>query len=189
MDQEKLGLGKIILDSEYRPRDAVHIAIAPVSADTDLWPGTRLKLVTGTTDRVEQTNIAADVVGIADPFLPLKAIKSGQKFWLYLLPGSISSLRHDWTHPAFLDIPLGLKPSASLSESWLRVFAECEAGISYQELMDGAKAYLENEEYLIDEGKWEGFSFNTVEFWKHYERVTGVHKPDDMYGHFFSCAC
>lgn len=93
-----IGLGKIITTEQKR--DAVHIAVVPVTAAQVLRPGDSVGLKNekgsgwvGLVDEDEQ-------IGIVDPFLRFN-VYQGQKFWLFLFPGTITSLRHDWTHPAF----------------------------------------------------------------------------------------
>lgn len=101
-------LGSLCDDSARR--DCVHVAVAPVVAGERLLPGWRVRLednkaylaretIKTDTGDVEPVD---EVVGIVDPFLPLpKYIRKGQRFWLFLLPGSVTSIRHLWTHPAF----------------------------------------------------------------------------------------
>lgn len=91
-----LKIGQII-DATAK-RDAIHIAIAPVIADEKLAPGQSVDLVPGSIDRVYATGIGS--IGIIDPFLP-GYVLPGQRCWLFLHPGMITSLRHEWTHPAF----------------------------------------------------------------------------------------
>ncbi len=83
-------LGKLI---EGEPgRDAVHIAVIPMTAPCQLIPGQRVG---------NQGNPhGIPVVGIVDPFLT-GTVEPGQRFWLWLYPKSTTSLRHEWTHPAF----------------------------------------------------------------------------------------
>ena len=91
-------LGQLVPVGENR-RDAVHIAIAPVTADQDLIVGSHVGLKPGTTDLVGY--FPSTAVGIVDPFLTERVVKKGQRFWLFLYPGTVTSLRHVWTHPAF----------------------------------------------------------------------------------------
>ena len=93
MDTAKL-LGKII--TEEAERDAVHIAVAPVKAAGKLYPGQHVGLLADGRAAVKDV----EKIGIVDPFLP-GPVFEGQMFWLWLYPGSITTLRHDWTHAAF----------------------------------------------------------------------------------------
>ncbi len=78
-------------------RDAVHVAIAPVVAGERLRPGSHVGLVMG-----EALGDSPDgaAIGVVDPFLP-DFVQPGQRFWLFLYPNTVTSLRHIWTHPAF----------------------------------------------------------------------------------------
>src|SRR5262249_45454600 len=82
-------------------RDAVHIAVAPVVAAARLQPGQHVEL------RQDGRGQPGDKpVGIVDPFLT-DSVLPGERFWLFLYPGTITSLRHVWTHPAFkVKVPL-----------------------------------------------------------------------------------
>ena len=93
-------VGKIIENRSLARRDAIHVAVAPVEAGEDLLPGTHVGVVGGVCSAS-----AEDKIGIVDPFLA-KSVKSGESFWLFLYPNTITSLRHVWTHPAFVvEIP------------------------------------------------------------------------------------
>lgn len=95
MSKDNLGLGKLIVGPEQR--DAVHIAVAPVVADRRLFPGQPIGFVEGSNERVHGSNTP---IGIVDPFLT-ENVQIDQQFWMFLYPNTITSLRHDWTHPAF----------------------------------------------------------------------------------------
>jgi len=88
-------LGKIVADDEKLGRDAVHVAIAPVIAAECLIAGEHVGLLA---DGTASTHAAH--IGIVDPFLAVD-VMAGQRFWLLLYPGTITDLRHVWTHPAF----------------------------------------------------------------------------------------
>jgi hypothetical protein len=90
-------LGRLIEDGDRR-RDAVHIGIAPVTAAERLLPGQHVGLVRQA--NMEMVGPCDQNIGIVDPFLA-EAVEAGQRFWLFLYPGTITGLRHVWTHPAF----------------------------------------------------------------------------------------
>jgi hypothetical protein len=114
-----IGIGKII--AEERHRDAIHIAVAPIEAAHELKPGERVGVMEGKA----VTSILCNPVGIVDPFLT-HIVLPGQKFYLFLFPGSIESLRHEWVHPAFgKETPSHAAPAPdkAASEAWLREYA------------------------------------------------------------------
>ncbi len=94
-------LGQLVEGDAHR--DAVHVAVAPCVAGEWLEPGDRVFLGVANgrayllTTAYPHTGVG---VGIVDPFLSA-GIKEGERFWLCLYPGTVTSLRHVWTHPAF----------------------------------------------------------------------------------------
>lgn len=84
-----------LADADAR-RDAVHIAVAPVVAGTYLLPGDNVTL----DDDGCAYAALPNTIGIVDPFLRCP-VQKGERFWLFLYPGTVTSLRHVWTHPAF----------------------------------------------------------------------------------------
>ena len=128
-------VGKLCTGGEER--DAIHLAVAPVTAGQELQPGQHVGFIEG--DIVGPLSGPSNI-GIVDPFLTAPD-KHGQKFMLCLYPGSVAGLRHDWSHPAFK----GVSGSVAESEQWLRDYAvrynpyfgsEEEA---YQHLMTGLR--------------------------------------------------
>lgn len=93
-------------------RDAIHVAVAPAIAAERLAPGQHVSLGSD-----GQAIGSGDLVGIVDPFLAT-SVESGQTFWLFLYPNTVTSLRHEWTHPAF-----PADRTISDHEMWLRVYA------------------------------------------------------------------
>lgn len=89
-------LGVLLPDHEHR-RDAVHIAIAPVTAAVELEPGQHVGLLEGSKEFAGPSD---KPLGVVDPFLK-EPIQPNQRFWLFLYPETITGLRHVWTHPAF----------------------------------------------------------------------------------------
>jgi hypothetical protein len=90
-------LGQLVEDGERR-RDAIHIAVAPVTAVERLAPGQHVGLVEA--GNLERVGPCDRNIGVVDPFLT-EDVEPGQRFWLLLYPGTITGLRHVWTHPAF----------------------------------------------------------------------------------------
>jgi hypothetical protein len=102
-------IGKIIQGEAHR--DAIHVAVAPVTAQTRILPG---QLVD------KDGGMGGRAIGIADPFLP-RAIESGERFYIFLFPGSVTSLRHEWTHP---DFDLASERELAEAIAWIRTYAE-----------------------------------------------------------------
>lgn len=180
---ENLNLGQIITTPQAR--DAIHIAVVPVVADDKLRPGEKVWLENGKA-RLGSINS----IGVVDPFL-LGSVEPGQTFWLFLNPGSITSLRHEWTHPAFA-APAPIPADKSASEQWLRDFAQRSDCPGYFELMGKAAAFCDgdtgwSEEYLHFDGS-DAHGEIPPEFWTHFEVVTGK-RPEGAKPTYFSCSC
>ncbi len=182
-DQQPI-LGQLIGHDEKR--DAIHIAIAPVIAASDLKPGDHIGLVEpGNTEMVDR--ISSEHIGIVDPFLPRK-VKEGERFWMCMYPRSTTgAIRHDWDHPAFTAALAARKMlGADESEAWLRTFAN-ERGLAFIDLIAGAK------HCQIHDGDWGGHvCANTDtdvpdEFWDHFARYSG--KSVTNRTDYMPCAC
>ena len=94
-------------------RDAIHLAVEPVIADSILAPGQKIGIIdgyaiptgalynTGVLDAEGKVILAeAPYHGIVDPFLP-GAVQVGERFWFVMAPRMVHSLRHVWEHPDF----------------------------------------------------------------------------------------
>lgn len=81
-------LGKLVPEHEHR-RDAVHVAVAPVTAPERLDPGQHVCLN-------GNPHPYSEHVGIVDPFL-LSPVEKGERFWLCLYPNTVTGIRHVWT--------------------------------------------------------------------------------------------
>ncbi len=182
---DNLGLGKIITTPQQK--DAIHVAVAPVKAAVDLHPGQWV----GLNMDVEACDVL-NPIGIVDPFLAHKVCK-GETFWMYLKPGSITSLRHDWTHPAFngdeaVSESIVKRSEAIASRRWLENFARnnLSGDLSYEELLDAAKEYNETGKMYCFGRDLNGNEYTDEEFWTHFDNVTGI-KPRST-DNFFRCA-
>ena len=116
-------LGELITEiGDQNQRDAVHIAVVPITAHARLSPGEAI----GVTTDGKHSAFTDSNVGIVDPFLT-KKVEAGQTFWLFLFQGSVNTLRHEWTHPAFpSETPkaeVSQRVVKEMSEVWLRAYA------------------------------------------------------------------
>lgn len=185
---DTLKLGQIIEPEREAQRDATHIAVAPCIAGEKLSPGEHAGIRSDGTAMGDHAT--APAIGVVDPFLK-RPVKSGERFWLYLYPGTITALRHEWSHPAFKNADAAApvsSPRGSESEQWLRDYA-VRMDADYDEMIAVAETHCEGaknawHDYLIDGGKWEG-DHVPDEFWTHYAALTGKKGS----GNIFSCSC
>lgn len=183
-DAAKLGLGKALYGEKFR--DAIHVAIAPVTVTEDMPAGSPVRFVGENTEQVCKAE-PDDAVGVIDPFLYSTAYKGG-RFWLFLFPGTITSLRHDWTHPSFG------QSTRQEAQAWVEAFA-AELDYTYNRLMTAADLWVETAsqwgsgEYEMDNSE----RYKDVHhskwsiFWQHYETLRGK-KPKHATS-FFTCSC
>ena len=178
---ENLKLGQLI--DTPQERDAIHIAVVPIQASVSMHPGTRVVL-----DSAGKAKPGEPAIGVVDPFLA-SAVPTGARFWLYLNPGSITSLRHEWTHPAFEALTKTRAAHLSDSEAWIAEHANL-LGLSADVLMENAENWLQFEDYTVQHGteRWRD-NFNPTEFWHHYEVVTGKVIAQDKKQSFYCCTC
>ncbi len=126
MDKTKLGESP----EEHQGRDAVHIAVMPVTAAHNMRPGAHV----GLDKNGEASEAASPLIGIIDPYFGTgmldmlrqlgvdTAIAKGARHWLLLYPNTITSLSHVWSHPVVDDVapksePVALGKAASVA--WL----------------------------------------------------------------------
>lgn len=187
-------IGQLLNGTEQR--DAIHIAIAPVVAVRTLNPGTPITFVD---DDMMKVDICPKPVsiGIVDPYLE-RAARPGDRFYMFVNPNTITSLRHEWTHPAFKD---GLRELRDItaSEEWLRDYCNNHVAPPFRVLMaalkseDGQAYDVASDVSVIIENGYisvcgrDACAAIPDEFWTHAEIVTGK-KFTDKPGHF-SCSC
>lgn len=175
-----LGLGKVIEGDQQR--DAIHVAVCPVVASHNMRPGAHVGFVDGSRELVAYVD---NTIGVIDPFFPEGTIiKKGQRIFLFLYPGSITSLRHDWTHPAFSDC---VSDAVARSETRLREIADM-LEVHYEDVISPnfevvCGDYINNGEDIRD--LWYDVQ---EEFWLHRKVVTGEDVPEDHRGGF-TCSC
>lgn len=179
-------LGKLIKGVAHR--DAIHIAVAPVEAAGNFAPGDHVGLMDD-----GRASGDARLIGIVDPFLR-QDVKEGEKFYLFLYPNTITSLRHDWVHPAFPS-NVAEENDLALSRSWVTSFAE-SIGHTYEALMEDAETWIQSKEwsrygdYIMDNSeRYKGHFHGFETFWSHYETIKGVKVKDDDKECFYTCSC
>lgn len=183
MSQHEVKLGELISGPESR--DAIHIAVAPVVAGETLKPGEHVGIVDG-----KAIGSARPCLGIVDPFLQ-DDVHEGDHFWLCLYPRTITSLRHDWSHPQFA--------TEDPCDPWVAVrLVAAKLDVGVDTLMKLADGYSEaaigcccwwpenygeasNRSYSIDWAK---------EFWPHWKAIRGERAATAHdHGDPFECNC
>lgn len=201
-----------ILEPDVGGRDAVHVAVISAKAGQKLMPGQHVGVAGNDTDVIVNSGLSQSV-GIVDPYLEAM-VQPGQRFWLYLYPRSITSLRHNWTHPSFPDVASAIpqapadavyaRPAEKLtSERWLRDFCDGHDCPRYDTLIPLIEKALNNDGYACsDEDSYHGIRIEEEylmtlgsdshgeipsEFWDHVSVVIGrkiKERPT-----YFSCSC
>lgn len=174
-------LGSSPLDGQQR--DAIHVAVIPMIASEMLRPGQRVGLV-GT-----EAGPSSNVLGIVDPYLT-DVVPKGGKFWMCLLPNTVTGMRHEWQHPAFTAAPQQtVDGSKAAAERWLRL--QCEPlGCSFETLVDN-DSDLVNGQWLVthqNEDAREHWYSIEDEFWVQRRIYTGQDVSERHRGGF-SCSC
>ena len=183
-------LGQLI--TEPQERDAVHIAVAPVIAGMEMYPGEHIGFASEGDAFTVVTN-ARKHIGIVDPFLKEKCVYPGEEFYMFLYPNTITSLRHDWIHPDFQkeDELATYQPTfnklkgSPAEEKWVTELAE-RIGCTYTELMEAADNYQATGEYFCRGGDFEG-QYIPDEFWEKYEIIKRETVSDRS--SFLTCSC
>ncbi len=174
-------------------RDAIHLAVEPVIAGVRLRPGERVKIEEGFA-----VPAGHDAAGIVDPFLD-GLVQSGQRFWFVVLPRTITSLRHVWSHPAFPEEASYhadadehyVSDSKGESKAWLESFADRLFSYAppeeYGSALDQLIAGIEHDGYFGTDIEYGDDTQPSAELYMHYERFTGKPAPKQPEG--FRCAC
>lgn len=177
-------LGKLI-EGEAE-RDAIHIAVVPLVAGVGMMSGQAFRLKEGSNNVAVPSEGSGVMHGIVDPYLGDIDVRKGQRFWGCLFPGTVTGMRHHWSHPAF-DGGESPKPTKEESEQWLRRFcwrADCPG---FDETMELARSNRRSE-YLHVNGM-DASGEIPPEFWDHVENLYGVEIPEEDRAIGFSCAC
>ena len=184
-------LGEIITEpGEQNQRDAIHIAVVPIIAGTVLRPGQHV----GVSDDGRQSRHSGAPVGIVDPFLKAN-VTEGQTFWLFLYQGQVTTLRHEWTHPAFPNVQQQGSIAVPLSEmnlarNRMEEFAR-ECNQDYDSFIDEVRTAIHETRGggwgYVNVGDNEGATIYP-EFWSDLEKLTGIVRNTGEHISF-NCSC
>lgn len=159
------------LDDSVTERDAIHVAILPVEAMEKLHAGQAVSA---------DGKAGGDSIGIVDPFLSAPVFP-GERFWLFVTPNTITSLRHDWELPA-IDHPVARQP-----EEVFKGAAE-GCGITVESLLEAAHYHCDTGDWRLDNSR-NYKRFNDWDaFWEAFKEVTGKHPGEYAYAPF-TCSC
>lgn len=198
MSKDAVATMGAVLSEEVSERDAVHVAVIAVTADSKLVPGQDIGILTGrhpNGDHIASTR-ADEMIGIVDPFIK-GTVWPNQRFWMFLYPRTITALSHRWSHPSFPDAGTAevyAPPSSKLSsEQWIRDFAQRSDCPGYEALMAKAAEIADgrNDAWDDDYMHWDGSDAHgeiPPEFWDHAEIVLG-RKIMGKRTSYFSCSC
>lgn len=196
-----------ILDGGQGERDAVHVAVMPVTAAVLLGPGDHIGL-----DSDGQATDKVRALGIVDPYLTVN-VQPGQRFFMFLYPNSITGLKHRWTHASIPEdvmvvdptgVPvntLAMSVSREQAESELRRVCDRWEGPPYDDLIaalqSGESIHYEygdtygfniGDEYIVMYGSdAHGSIPDHRRFWDLAEIVVGRRLDDRP--QYFSCSC
>lgn len=188
-----------ILPEDAGGRDAVHVAVFSAVAEVIVFPSQIVGLVRqGEPDCVVEPmgHAPFTAVGLVDPFLSgAGPIQPGNRFWVYLLPRTITGLAHRWTHPAFeaSESTYATPNAVAISERWIRSFVQQADCPGFEEVMAAAARVADGLGDRLDD---ERLHFRDVEahgeippeFWDHAEVVLG--RPiKGTRATYFSCGC
>lgn len=178
-------IGELITD-DCQQRDAIHVAVAPVVAYEKLYPGQLIGLRDGTNEAVSRPRREAhNTIGIVDPFL-VGPVYPGDKFWAFLFPNTVTGMRHEWQHPAFVEFSHGV-PAAW---EYMRGLA---LGTDYtaEDLVEAGRDYLRSGYRLVQQdSETLREDTNAREYWKHFQAITGAVVPaSELESVPFCCTC
>lgn len=169
-------------------RDAIHIAIvkAIVGSQYDMHPGEGC-YISVKDNKVYSANSSS--FGIINPFIQPPASsygwKKGDEVEVYLMPNSIQSLKHEWTHPV-LDRKIETKED--IAEAY---FEECAlvCGRTKDQFLEELSDCIVGERESLS---FQGFDtpdfMYEEEFWEAYKIITKIDVPKPKRPSF-SCSC
>lgn len=178
----------VFLNSGEGVRDAIHCAITPVvSDDEESFPGEHVGIKDG--NRISRNYTPK--VGIIDPFL-VGRIYKGNEIYLFVYPGTITSLTHYWEHPAFTPtVNASLEAVKQRAVEWMHWFA-AQIGLEYDEVIKACNDVSEGGLKYVFQGSNEPDACYKYreEMWQNFEIITGNRiDAEDKADSAFTCNC
>ena len=175
-------------------RDAIHVAVIPAVAEGTIYPAQRVSIEERGGTFIAQA-VGDEGFGICDPFQTGR-VNNGERVWVMLDPGTITDMRHHWSHPNIPDDESAvtrerIENEAGVAEAWMRGFAR-DIGLSYDQAIGAGDSYA------CDDG-WGGYTFKgrdtpsecteeLIEYWESWSAIRGRPIPKDAEAPF-SCSC
>jgi hypothetical protein len=183
-------LGELITGAASR--DAIHVAVAPMVAGQKLNPGEPVML--GGLGAFSAVSMDT-AIGIVDPYLD-SAVNEGERFWLCLMPGTVTSLRHEWEHPAFpKEKPTEAKVSEQLSDEQAAAMVVIHhaakiCDLTFTRMMAAADNLADGGDPIMDNSEaYKACEFDD-EFWTAFKTLTGKDFPErGGWRTPFTCSC
>lgn len=180
MTDTQTTIGKV--HSESFQRDAIHIAVYQVvCACAKLYPGDPIGLINSN----NAIRMLENSIGIVDPYLP-RPVMEGEKFWMFLYPNTIKTLRHHWVHNKINDNEQAEDIKAKAIK-WFEAH-ENTFGFYTKDLLRAAEM-----------GDFDSFGFSTTagpewaqmeEFWDKLQQATGIEFSEKIKRDtYFHCSC
>lgn len=199
-------MGKILPDEiPVGTRDAVHVAVIAATAGMPLRAGDHVSYDKGEANGNQRYS---KYIGIVDPFLE-GTVKTGQTFWLFLYPRTVTGLKHVWEHPdltelsdkdveTIKDVTKKVRTEADVTATradaveYLHQWAG-EHGVSYKSMLVTIKECINDEGELDDyinlgTGSSEEID-DPEEFWTNVGLVLNVDIKNKTQITYFTCSC
>jgi hypothetical protein len=151
--------------------------VAPAKAGERLCSGAWVKLEKG----VAVNSSVDDAIGVVDPFLE-NTLELGDWFYIFMKPGSVMNMRHEWDHPAF-----GNKEEAI---AWLTDFAKV-VDMDYDQLIEAlTEVQSSGRRHILDYDTPDECYTQRNTMWYYFSIVTGIIIDSVQYDESaFECAC
>lgn len=178
-------------------RDAVHLAVYQITLgqSISMWnKASKITIRENGRAYVFDESKDTKAYGILDPFID-QELNVGDKVWLVLFPGMITSLRHVWEHNFFPESPkeTPIHDASSFSNYPHIENLAAQLEITCDELISHADNYVLTGNYYIGSDEAEGVYANQS-FWEEYYRYKGatsdISTINEIYkGNFIGCSC